>query len=92
VIHNSNPLVITVLQTGFGKSVLLLLRWENIDFRNCLIKIDASYTKTYEARSVPMTETLTATLKRLKMFASCDPTESVFGYRQIAKTFTRAVK
>jgi integrase len=85
------PLVITALQSGFRKSELLSLRWENVDFRHRLIKVDAAYTKTYEARSVPMTETLTATLKSLKMSAPCDSTAAVFGYRQMTKTFTRAV-
>jgi integrase len=82
----------TALHTGFRKSKLLSLRWENVDFRNRLIKVDASYTRTYEARSVPMTETLTATLKSLKISAPADSTAAVFGYRQMTKTFTRAVK
>jgi integrase len=81
------PLVMTALHTGFRKSELLSLRWENIDFRNRLIKVDAAYTKTYEARSIPMTETLTATLKSLKMSAAGDSTAAVFGYRQMTKTF-----
>ena len=86
------PLVITALHTGFRKSELLSLRWENIDFLNRLIKVDAAYTKTYEARSMPMTETLTATLKSLKMSAAGGSTMAVFGYRQMTKTFARTVK
>jgi integrase len=86
------PLVMTTLHTGFGKSELLSLRWENNDCRNHLIKVDAAYTKTYEACSVPMTETLTATLKSLKMSAAGDSTAPVFGYRQMTKIFARAVK
>jgi integrase len=85
------PLVITALQTGFRKSELLSLRWTNIDFRNRLIKVEAAYTKTHEARSVPMNQTLTATLKNLKICAADNPTASVFGYRQMTKTFARAV-
>jgi integrase len=86
------PLVITALQTGFRKSELLSLQWTNVDFRNRLIKVEAAYTKTHEARSVPMNQTLTATLKSLKMSAADDPTASVFGYRQMTKTFVRAVR
>jgi AraC-like DNA-binding protein len=63
-----------------------------IDFRHHLIKVEAAYTKTREARSVPMSETLTATLKQLKINAATDPTESVFGYRQMTKTFARTVQ
>ncbi len=85
------PLVITALHTGFRKSELLSLRWANVDFRHRLIKVEAAYTKTHEARSVPMTETLTATLKSLKMFAADDSTSTVFGYRNVTKTFARAV-
>jgi integrase len=86
------PLVVTALHTGFRKSELLSLRWANIDFRHRLIKVETAYTKTREARSVPMSETLTAALKQLKIHAAQDPTASVFGYRQMTKTFTRAVQ
>jgi integrase len=86
------PLVITALHTGFRKSELLSLRWANVDFRHRLIKVEAAYTKTHEARSVPMTETLTATLKSLKITAPSDSTGFVFGYRNVTKTFARAVK
>jgi integrase len=86
------PLVITALHTGFRKSELLSLRWANVDFRHQLIKVEAAYTKTHEARSVPMTETLTATLKSLKMVGLSDSTVLVFGYRNVTKTFARAVK
>jgi integrase len=68
------------------------LKWGNIDFRHHLIKVEAAYTKTHEARSVPMSETLTATLKRLKISATTDAATSVFGYRQMTKTFARAVQ
>ncbi len=85
------PLVIAALDTGFRKSELLSLRWGNIDFRNRLIKVEAAYTKTGEARSVSMTQRLTATLRELKMNGGNDPTTSVFQYRYMTKTFSRAV-
>jgi integrase len=86
------PLVVTALHTGFRKSELLSLRWANIDFRHHLIKVETAYTKTLEARSVPMSETLTAALRQLKIHGAQDPTASVFGYRQMTKTFVRAVQ
>ena len=86
------PLVVTALHTGFRKSELLSLRWANIDFRHHLIKVEAAYTKTREARGVPMSETLTATLKQLKIHENIELTASVFGYRQMTKTFARAVQ
>ena len=85
------PLVITALQTGFRKSGLLSLQWANIDFRHRCIKVEAAYTKTHGARSVPMTETLTATLKSLKMSAAHESTVSVFGHRNVTKSFARTV-
>jgi integrase len=51
---------------------------------------EAADTKTYEARNVPMNETLTATLKQLKMRGDCDPMASVIRDRQIMKTCARA--
>jgi integrase len=39
-----------------------------------------------------MTETLTATLKSLKIAGHSDSTGLVFGYRSVTKTFARAVK
>ncbi|MBI3326380.1 MAG: site-specific integrase [Nitrospinae bacterium] len=85
------PLVMAALHAGFRKSELLSLIWGNIDFRNRLMKVEAAYTKTREARSVPMSATLTATLKQLKMGSASDPTASVFGYHNVTKTFARAV-
>jgi integrase len=86
------PLAIAALHMGFRKSELVSLRWGHIDFRNRLIKVEAAYTKTGEARGVPMSETLTETLKALKIYGGHEPTASVFGYRYVTKTFARAVK
>jgi Phage integrase family len=52
--------------------------------------VEAAYTKTYEARNVPRNETLTATLKQLKMHGDRDPMESVFQDRQMMKACARA--
>jgi integrase len=60
---NLKPLVITALHTGFRKSELLSLRWENVDFRHRLIRVEAGYAKNREVRSVPMNEMLTQTLQ-----------------------------
>jgi integrase len=79
------PLVVSALHTGFRKSELLCLKWANVDFRHRFIKVEVAYTKTREARSVPMSETLTAALKQLKIHAAQDPTESGFGCCQMTK-------
>ena len=61
------PLVITALHTGFRKSELLSLGWGNIDFRNRLITVEPAYARNGEARSVPMNEMLTQTLRAIKI-------------------------
>ena len=76
---NLKPLVITALHTGFRKSELLSLRWENVDFRPRLIRVAAGYAKNTEVRSVPMNEVLTQTLQDSTLNQSTGP---VFRNRQ----------
>jgi integrase len=61
------PLVITALHTGFRKSELLSLTWGNVDFRHRLIRVEAGYAKSGEARGVPMNEVLTQALQASKL-------------------------
>jgi integrase len=90
------PLVITALHTGFRKSELLALRWEHVDFRHHLITVEAAYAKNGETRSIPMTATLTETLRVLK--GKGEPSTPVFlthtgtPYRHIAKVFGAACR
>jgi integrase len=76
---NLKPLVVTALHTGFRKSELLSLRWENVDFRHRLIRVEAGYAKSREVRSVPMNEVLTQTLRASTLNQSTGP---VFRNRQ----------
>jgi integrase len=88
------PVVVTALHTGFRKSELLSLTWSNVDFRQRLITVEAAYAKNGEARSVPMTNTLTETLQALRRDG--DSSGAVFltrhgtPYRHVSKNFTRA--
>ena len=90
------PLVIAALHTGFRKSELLALRWEHVDFRHHLITGEAAYAKNGETRGIPMTETLTETLRVMK--GEAKPSVSVFlthagtPYRHIAKVFGAACR
>ncbi|MBI4639780.1 MAG: site-specific integrase [Candidatus Tectomicrobia bacterium] len=90
------PVVITALQTGFRKSELLSLTWENIDFQHRLITVDAAYAKNGEARTIPMNSFLTETLRVIKIgYDSKDP---VFrnregrSYRSFRTAFDTAVR
>jgi integrase len=58
--------------------------------KHMLQSVEAAYPKTHEARHVPMNETLTATLKQLKMRGDHDPMASVFRNRQMTNTCARA--
>jgi integrase len=92
---NLKPLVMTALHTGFRKSELLSLRWENVDRRHRLIRVDAGYVKKQEVRSVPMNEVLTQTLQDSTL---SQPTGPVFRnrtgqpYRDPDSAFDTAVR
>jgi integrase len=61
------PLVVTALHTGFRKSELLSLTWQDVDFKRGVVTVRAGYAKNGEARSVPMNQVLTDTLKTVKL-------------------------
>jgi integrase len=90
------PLVLTALHTGFRKSELLSLTWEDVDFRRRVSTVQAAYAKNGEARSVPMNDVLTATLKAIRMNAAVDG--SVFcnrngtPYKSFRSAFEKAVQ
>ena len=50
--------------TGMRKGEILGLRWEQVDFQNKVINLEAADTKTQEKREVPLTEGLLDLLKR----------------------------
>ena len=70
------PLVLTALHTGFRKSELLSLTWQDIDFSRRVVTVQASYAKNGETRSIPMTATVTKALHALQH--DVNPTTPVF--------------
>jgi len=74
----------------------LALRWEHVDFRHHLITVEAAYAKNGETRSIPMTATLTETLRVLKGEAKLSIpvflTHEGTPYRHIAKVFGSACR
>jgi integrase len=62
--------VLTALHTGFRKSELLSLTWEDVDFRRHAMTVQAAYSKNGESRGVPMNAVLTATLRAIRINAS----------------------
>jgi integrase len=90
------PLVITALHTGFRASELRSLTWDDVDVRRRMITVRADYAKNGEARSVPMNQLLTDTLKSVKLanyqgervFCNREGTP----YRSFRSAFERAVR
>lgn len=64
------PLIITALHTGMRKSELLNLKWTDVDFQQCIIKVQSKadwHTKNYKHRIIQMTPILQQTLKEHKL-------------------------
>ena len=61
------PLVVMALHSGFRKSALLSLTWEEIDFATQSIAVQAAYAKNGESHSAPMNDVLTATLEGVRI-------------------------
>ncbi|MFC1769592.1 tyrosine-type recombinase/integrase [Nitrospirota bacterium] len=59
------PLIITALHTGMRKGEILNLKWKDIDFTRKLLIVHK--TKNGKKRSIPMSQTLIATLQGIKV-------------------------
>ncbi len=62
------PVVITAIHTGFRKSELLSLTWDDVDFARGAVTVKAGYAKNGESRSIPMNDVLKHTLELSKTF------------------------
>jgi integrase len=75
---------------------LLSLTWGDIDSRRRVITVRAAYAKNGEARSVPMNDVLTATLKAIRMNATVDGvvfcSRNGTPYKSFRSAFERAVQ
>jgi hypothetical protein len=66
-----------LLHTGFRRSELLSLTWQDVDFQRKMITGQAAYAKNGESRRAPMNDVLLSTLKACKI--KHPPEEPVFG-------------
>lgn len=71
------PLVLTATHTGGRASELLGLKWTDVNFDKRTIRFLASYSKSGETRTVPISDTLYAELESLKL-SQDPPSDSVF--------------
>ncbi len=87
------PVVIAAIHTGFRKSELLSLTWDDVNFQRRVVTVQAGYAKNGESRSVPMNEVLKRTLELSKTFEG-----AVFRnrhgkpYKSVNTAFNNAVK
>jgi len=52
---NIRPIVELAYVTAMRKGEILKLRWDQVDFKNKIIVLEAAATKTLEKREVPWT-------------------------------------
>lgn len=83
------PLIILALDTSLRRGELFRLRWEDIDFENRTIKIDATHTKTQREKIVPLTPRAEAELNRIRPFAQ---DTRVFPFTDVKHSFNAATK
>jgi integrase len=57
------PILMLDYYTGMRRGELLKLRWNQVDLKKGLIRLETTDTKTEEDRLVPLNEALTAVLK-----------------------------
>ena len=83
------PLIVVALDTTMRRGELFRLRWEDIDFNNGKILIDATHTKTQRMREAPLTPRSASALMKLKPFAKGP---RVFPFTDVKRSFNGAKK
>jgi integrase len=80
--------------TGMRKGEILGLRWDQVDFQNKVVNLEAADTKTQEKREVPLTEALLGLLKRTPKTLGCPCVFTERGKRiiDIKTAFLKAVR
>jgi integrase len=87
------PVLITALHTGLRRSELFGLTWQDVDFKQGLMRV--LHTKNGERRDIPMTDTLRGTLQHLPRRLNSDyifPGKTGHGLVDIRKRFKRALR
>ncbi|MFC1833191.1 tyrosine-type recombinase/integrase [Thermodesulfobacteriota bacterium] len=61
------PVVVVALHTGMRRGEILRLQWQDLDFKRGKINVvsnESGHTKNYESRSIPMSGTVQAVLRK----------------------------
>jgi integrase len=88
-----HPILIAALHTGPRRSELFRLTWQDVDFKQGVIRV--LRTKNGERRELPMADTLRDTLQQLPRRLNSDyvfPGKAGHGLVDIRKHFNRAVR
>ncbi len=84
-------ILICALDTGMRQGEIFSLRWQDVDFENGLLNIEAFHTKTMKERQVAITTRLALELERLKASAPDNSDGLVFGVLDnVKRSFTAA--
>jgi integrase len=65
------PILVVAYHTGMREGEICALRWDQVDLKAGTIRLKSSYTKTDEGRLIPMSHTLTTTLKTATRYVRC---------------------
>lgn len=84
-------ILICALDTGMRQGEIFSLRWQDVDFENGLLNIQAFHTKTMKERQVAITTRLALELERLRASAPENPNGLVFGITDnVKRSFSAA--
>lgn len=73
------PIVILAIETAMRRGELISLRWSQVDWRDMVIHLSASGTKTARPRDVPVTPRAEEVLRQLYTRRKEHQTDNVFG-------------
>ena len=65
------PMLVVGYHTGMRKGEIRSLRWDQLDLKTGTIRLRSSDTKADEGRVIPMSQTLTSTLKTATRYVRC---------------------
>jgi integrase len=80
-------LIILALDTAMRRGELFKLRWQDIDFDNRQICVQATHTKTQRQRFVPLTSRAHGELEKVRLTST---TERIFPFADIKISFANA--
>ena len=60
------PVVVFALNTGLRAGEIFSMKWENVDFKNRVLRIEPGYTKTKDTYTLPMNDAVYSLLKEIR--------------------------